>query len=64
MNFRNEKSHESVENVNNILERFNEMTDFFSNLPGRKTKFDPNSIKFDAIRELCKVVNKLNREDD
>ena len=63
MNFRNEKSHESVENVNNILERFNEMTDFFSNLPGRKTKFDPNLIKFDAIREVYEFI-ELNQEDD
>lgn len=45
-------------------ERINEMTDFFSNLPGWKTKFDPNSIKFDAIREISKIVNNLNREDD
>ena len=64
MNFRNEKAHESVENVNNILEKFNELTDFFSKLPGRKTRFDPNSIKFDAIREISKLVNKLNRKGD
>lgn len=35
--------------------------DYFSKLPG-KTIFNPNSVKFDEIREVYKFVDKLTRD--